>query len=314
MIDTDFLTDPLELEADAPAPVALLARAAPAWADLELVDLAGFLTVSQREAGPWICCAPCSAAMVGAWAGKCSPTLAAAHRIRTAAGYAHAGGTSPGRIAAASGFAFERLEVDRRAIDDRLASGWGLFVAIAADRLTAGLKRYIPGFDGGHAVALAGRAYDGRWGYWDPAAPTGALGVYADPADVMAAVWTGAGSIHALEGPTMTPAQITDMTARTVTVAKGATIYELDNRTKVRTLTVALPARVSPFGVGSRRAIYLTSPGVAGGRLGLVAATIVPTPPAPAPDLVALEAARVAGASAEYDRWRAALVGLTPPL
>ena len=305
--DVDALTDPLGEPVLAALTLAYADRAAPAWAELEAVTLAGFATVSEREAGPWICCAPCSAAMVGAFAGKCPPTLAAAHGIRTTAGYPHVGGTSPSRIAAGSGFGFERLEADRALIDERLEDGWAMTAAVAGDRLAPALKRYVPGFAGGHDVALAGRSTDGRWGYWDPAAPAGALGVYADPADVMAALWNAPGSLHALKGPTtMALALITDETPRTVTVAKGAMLYELDGSTRLSALAIALGPRPSPFGVGKLRAIYASHVGEPGVYLALVAATIVDEP-APATSAEAIAAASLAGAMTEWNRWAVGL-------
>lgn len=229
----DVLTDELEptaeLPIDAVAVMSIAARAAPAWASLEPVRLDGFVTVSEREAGPWICCAPCSAAMVVAWAGLGPATLEAAHAIRTAAGYPHKGGTSPRRIGIAAGLTM--LERDRALIDDRLAAGWAITAAIDASQLPPELKRFIPGFGGGHDVALAGRAHDGRWGYWDPAAPADELGVYADPADVLRASWSTVGGLWGLPGSEVPMAPIYVVPADSppasdVTVRKGAAIYD----------------------------------------------------------------------------------------
>jgi hypothetical protein len=74
-------------------------------------------------------------------------------------------------------------------------------------------------------------------------------------------------------------APITDPTPKIVTVADNAAWYELDGKTVLTHSASALPARPSPYGVGSKRAIFANWPDAAHRRIVLVTpATTVPLP------------------------------------
>jgi hypothetical protein len=81
----------------------------------------------------------------------------------------------------------------------------------------------------------------------------------------------------------VTPAPITDEHELVITLKDGHAWYELDGTTRISTGHPALPARRSPYGVGTKRAMFAT---VAGNRrIVLVSpATATPPPPPPAPD------------------------------
>lgn len=153
---------------------------------------AGFVPISEREPGPWICCAPVAAAMVGAWAGVMPATLEAAHAIRRAAGLRHAGGMRPSDVARGArrlGLELVELPRDRATIDARLADGWAVIWPLELGALPARLRRYTRSTAGGHGGTLAGRAPDGRWGWFDPMARAALAGELVDPDAMLAAAW-----------------------------------------------------------------------------------------------------------------------------
>lgn len=81
----------------------------------------------------------------------------------------------------------------------------------------------------------------------------------------------------------VTPAPITDEHELVITCKDGHAWYELDGTTRISTGHTALPARRSPYGVGTKRAMFATVDGHR--RIVLVTpATAAPPPIPPAPD------------------------------
>lgn len=165
------------------------------------VSIEGFVHVSERESGPWICCAPCSGAMVAHYVVGTPASLTFAHRIRSSIGLPHAGGLKPSElragVKAATGglLELEVIPVTRDAIAEQLRAGWAIAVALTAGKLPTRLRRWSPAFAGGHMAVLAGISAAGEsWGWWDPLAPAGWAGEWIAPGDVMPALWTEAGS------------------------------------------------------------------------------------------------------------------------
>jgi N-acetylmuramoyl-L-alanine amidase-like protein len=77
----------------------------------------------------------------------------------------------------------------------------------------------------------------------------------------------------------MIPAPITDVTPKMITTAAGTTFYDLDGKTVLMPGAGhgALPPTLSPYGVGSKRAIYATLSGVKRAVL-VTPATVTPLP------------------------------------
>ncbi len=84
---------------------------------------------------------------------------------------------------------------------------------------------------------------------------------------------------------TMAQAAITDETAVLIDAPAGAQVFELDGVTALTTLSAALTNRLSPYRVGGKRAIYVTTGGIR--RVALVHPSA--TRPLPAADCTALE-------------------------
>jgi hypothetical protein len=81
----------------------------------------------------------------------------------------------------------------------------------------------------------------------------------------------------------MIPAPITDEVPKMVTTKPSSTWYDLDGVTVLSADHPALPARLSPYGAGSKRAIYVEyPPGSNVRRLAhIIPATVAPLPPLP---------------------------------
>ena len=60
----------------------------------------------------------------------------------------------------------------------------------------------------------------------------------------------------------MTPAAITDETLYFIDTPANAPLYDHDGLTKLSTLYTALTNRLSPYGVGAKRAIFVTTGGI----------------------------------------------------
>lgn len=121
------------------------------------------------------------------------------------------------------------------------------------------------------------------WDMWQygPAAPNIDGDLFRGTTDELAA----------LIGANVAQAPITNETAQIITVAPGKW-YDLDGTTVLKS-GPALPARLSPYGVGIRRAIYVEFPdGSNKRRIALV--TAATTSPVPAPDCTAEVAAAIA--------------------
>ena len=118
----------------------------------------------------------------------------------------------------------------------------------------------------------------------------------------MRAIFDGVGG-HGLWGKELdVQAEITDLTPKLVTTTTNATWYELDGKTVQSPGHAQLTDRFSPYGVGTKRAIYVT-PGGGPRRLVLVTPTAVkPVPALDCTDEVADARA------AEYERVRAAAI------
>lgn len=162
------------------------------------------------------------------------------------------------------------------AVESALAAG--LYVALQGDSDVFGGSTCSGTFDGDHCIGVRPILVDGDAWVDDPVCPgvrlesLATLRRYAEKlaGGILFGVFT-----DPVPGGSMDQAPITDEVPRTVTVAKGAKLYALDNRTQVGTAQAALGARPSPYAVGARRAIYAT---IGTRQVVLTAATIVPTP------------------------------------
>jgi len=168
--------------------------------------LPGFRFCSERERAPWICCAPCSAAMALGWSDPTLPvSLAEAHRLRAAVGDPHsasmsvaeslqAGGMNPGQVATA--MRTRRPEVAVRmhhtaGVLARVRASQAVVVALAYGLLPPTLRRWQPGFTGGHSAVLCGTR-GSLIGWWDPLAPPGWGGEWVAWEEIKGALWSGA--------------------------------------------------------------------------------------------------------------------------
>lgn len=100
------------------------------------------------------------------------------------------------------------LVVDRSIVSDaearrRLSTGWGCIVGVTYPLLTTHLRRWSPGFMGGHRGVIFGWD-DGRTRWDDPLAPYGTdyAGEWVDWADLRPALWADE-PIWVLEGELM---------------------------------------------------------------------------------------------------------------
>ena len=101
---------------------------------------------------------------------------------------------------------------------------------------------------------------------------------------------------HGVWEADVVPAAITDEAPKVVTTKAASNWYDLDGKTVLSTGHPALPARPSPYGVGTKRAIYATVNGLR--RLVLVTpATVADPPVANCADAVAAEHERTRNAA-----------------
>jgi hypothetical protein len=318
VIDAERATDPIPEAGQAPTfreRIALAAArmAAPA-APIRSVDLAGFRHVSEREAGPWICCAPCSGAMVTAWLGASPATLEAAHLIRTKAGRPHTGGMSAAQLAIGAARAFgvelEAVPRDGPEISARLREGWAIAVPLTAGRLPTSLRRWSPAFTGGHMAVLAGIDGSGHWGWWDPLAPAGWRGEYVLQAPILAALWsTGIQGAPRLEARDVAINAVPFLTGVVVDLARGAALYDRADLAGDPRLTLGSPTEITYVGIVSAEAIAVHVP-TGADRYAILYAHRGPTPRRIADPA---GAARLEGRRIEWARWRDAIAPIDEP-
>jgi hypothetical protein len=147
-------------------------------------------------------------------------------------------------------------------------------------------RRWSPGSVVDHAVFVYRfDATDAVW-WCDPLAPEGAYNGEPMPKAELLRFVAKAG-VAQLVAPTleglMTPAAITDETPVLMDTTAGAQVFELDGVTALTTLSAALTNRLSPYRVGGKRAIYVTTGGIR--RVALVHPSA--TRPAPTADCAA---------------------------
>lgn len=165
--------------------------------------------VSEREAastwvdgrtpddGHWEDCAPCSIVMLVAATsgGKQPPTanLEEAERLRLAAGYGPLGGTDIARLGPVAakryGIVAPHLVTGAAAIWTALSAGKGAAIAGMMSAFPAGhrLRRWDPGFAGGHAVYVQREDASDRVWWIDPLAPIGTYkGEWVTKAELLA--------------------------------------------------------------------------------------------------------------------------------
>jgi hypothetical protein len=133
----------------------------------------------------------------------------------------------------------------------------------------------------------------GAFGHHDQTDTKGCPGTTAN----MKAIFAGIGG-HGLWEVDVTPATIDDETPKTVTTALNSPWYDLDGKTVLKSDTAALVPRLSPYGAGTKRAIYATTGGIR--RIVLVTpATATDIPPAvvDCDDVVKVEHDRVKAAA-----------------
>lgn len=95
--------------------------------------------------------------------------------------------------------------------------------------------------------------------------------------------------LRALGGPlTVAQADITSLVPMMVSTPANAQMWDLDGVTKVGTIAAALPARVSPYGVGAKRAIYVD---FATGGTATRVVLVTPATSAPINDVARIKAA-----------------------
>ena len=168
-------------------------------------------------------------------------------------------------------------------LDIRTGQGWaGVLAALTEGRgvLLCGDSGELDGScaeiqDVEHGIFVhPDRDAAGRYRYGDPwcalpgwkwATPA-ALKLYATPLGMQFAVTA------AQEG-VMAQVAITSETAALIDTPAGAPLYDLDGTTKLTTLSDAFASRTSPYGVGPKRAIFVTISGVR--RVALVTPTAI---------------------------------------
>lgn len=171
--------------------------------------VSGLTFVSERESGPWIDCAPCSGVMAAHYGKTSVPaTLAAAHKVRSAAGRPHSGGMTASQVRAGlrEAYGVSATVIERSEVPTYLARGYAVVVALTYSRLPSHLRRWQPSFTGGHSVCLAGRRSDGKVGWFDPLGTSSWDGEWVAWADVDQAVWTEAGACYAIKKAEAPPA------------------------------------------------------------------------------------------------------------
>jgi hypothetical protein len=132
----------------------------------------------------------------------------------------------------------------------------------------------------------------GAFGHHDQTDTKGCPGTTAN----MKAIFAGIGG-HGLWETDVTPTTIDDETPKTVTTAANSPWYDLDGKTVLKSDTAALVPRLSPYGSGTKRAIYATTGGIR--RVVLVTpatATDIPPVVVDCDDVVKVEHDRVIAA------------------
>jgi hypothetical protein len=311
------LTDvpPIEDQAPASQLPSLVPLAATTVIGSGPVNLAGFRHVTEREPGPWICCAPCSAAMVAAYAGAAPATLATAHTIRSRAGYPHTGGCDPTRIRQGMGHAFGLNTVtakrERAAIDELLGQDYAIAIALTYGLLPGELRRWSPRFIGGHMAVLAGRHPTGAWGWYDPLAPQGWGGEWVSPPAIIRAMWSVGGFAAGGSQAMAITVNTGVATGHGIRLAAGTPLYNDPGATD-RRMTVAAELRDADYlGVaGDSYAVVVDTPEGEHVQLFVPKARTagpVKRDPDAVPTAPELARARLAGQQAEWDRWAGGL-------
>jgi hypothetical protein len=320
--ELEHLTDvpPIDDQAIAAAP-RLLTLATTSVVGSGPVELDGFRFVSEREPGPWICCAPCAAAMVAGWAGAAAPTLATAHVIRTAAGYPHAGGCDPTRIRRALesrfGIGTVTARRERAAVDQLLGDGYAIAVPLDYGLLPDELRRWSPQFTGGHMATLAGRHTTGAWGWHDPLAPDGFGGEWAAPSSIIRAMWSSGAFAAGRQQSMAIYVNTTLRTGHTIRLPAGTPLYNDPGATDRRlTLSAELVADYLGAQADAYAVVVDTPAGYSDGKVRKTqvwvprAQVANPTPRPdddPGPSQPELEAAKLEGRLEEWDRWAGGL-------
>lgn len=318
-------SDPVELASQAPAPAPRLLgaiRSLVAPATVEPVELPGFRFVSEREPGTWFCCANCSGAMLGHYSVLSPATLAEAHAIKSAAGVIHDDGMTPAELraglASRLGLRAQLVATSRDAIEAKLLAGWALAVPLTYSKLPTHLRRWLPGFGGGHTGVLAG-VRGSRWGWFDPGAPPGWGGEYIEPAAILGAAWSAgimgaesAASRRATDMAVLIRPAIADGKAGApfFDAPGGAQVGKLSGDMVVTIAGVPMDASPDKLNLGWRQ-VQLHTQAIDGKPadkllyMQLIAlANERGIPPAPPTGCTPaqLEAARLEGAQAEFDR------------
>lgn len=276
----------------------------------------------QKDDARWEDCAWCSSVMFARWCRnpRIPATHAEAELLRDAAGEPPLGGSNVDDLLrglkARYGWT-PPVRVNTAGLWQKLTPGSGVVVSGKMGAFPAGhnLRRWDPGFTGGHSIfAIRVDTQDRVW--WDdPLAPKGTYqGQWVSKADLIRFA-TALGSTH-LVAPKYSQEEvvkaITSEAPVTMDIANGAIVYKLDGVTKLATMSAASKGRLSPFACGTQRGAYFTVGGVR--QLGLVtpvAGTVKPIVDTTPYTQAQVDAAKVAGTeagkSAEAVRIRAEL-------
>jgi hypothetical protein len=244
--------------------------------------------ITEREAGSWDDCAWCSAVMFARLVHD--PSIPATHAeaklLRAASGEPTTGGSNTDNLLVG----FRRRYGFVPATVVGYSNLWAYLskpgrVAVAMGKMGAfpagyTLRRFDPGFTGGHSVFVA--RCDSLLRVWwdDPLAPQGGTlnyqGQYVSQRDLARFV-KAFGNIKLVVGtvkvvtPPPAPAEgdtnvaqkaITSDVPAAVDVNAGTPLFDLDGTTKRTTLSISVKGRLSPFAVGAQRAIYATTAGI----------------------------------------------------
>jgi hypothetical protein len=171
---------------------------------------------------------------------------------------------------------------------------WSIAVEIAGFRATGPTAKQV---DAAIAWAIDMKSrfptLRGAFGHHDQTDTKGCPGGTANMKEIFASIGG-----HGLWESDVVPAAITDEMEKIVTTAAGAKWYDLDGTTVLKSDTSALAPRRSPFGVGTKRAIFASITGI-GRSVVLVTPTTTADPPA---------TDCAAAVTAEHDRVKAAAI------
>ena len=233
--------------------------------------------ITEREAGAWDDCAWCSAVMFTrlAFDSSIPATHAEAKALRAAANEPSTGGSNSDDLLRGLKARYNFTPAVVYGYDNLLAylSKPGR-VAVAMGSMGAfpagsSIRRWDPGFAGGHATFVA--RCDGNLRVWwdDPLAPQD--GTYQGQwlsSDDLAKFVRALGNVKLVvgevQGDIMAIKEITSEVPATMTVNPGTVFFALDGVTKLSTFggTTALVDRLSPFAAGTQRAMYANIGGV----------------------------------------------------